>query len=505
MKLVYIAGPYRGETAWEVEQNIRRAEIAAYKVAKCGALPVCPHANTRPYFQSCRDDRFWLDGYLELVRRCDAFMPIEGWRESTGSVAEREEAFKSGSRVFVEEDYALLKAWVDEESEKQPDLVHPEWAADTGAAPRVDEWARTAGPIVLAARDVRLEVERMNGGAIVRVQCGTGRKVQVVAGDGGRCPARKPSDDFGDGQGVRISRACPTEDCDRRIPVLRDEPSTVVCEGCGKYYEWDPVTGWVRPDPDKPRGRRDVIISDDLEEIGALSPERRQEVLRWWENHGRYLFEKQRGEPDPGGPVCEECGVVGDPNGRPARHSEGCSVGGNEAKPESVVHSPVRTPEVLRDLRTGEPYLADANALASEAWRRGMDASAMPDPDDHSTHMVKDAEDRIRCGNCGAAIVRAEGEDITKHGPGCPSAVHDGTPMVGADNGPEIPHHRPTENPSDSADSIGNKPDADTDPDTNDPNRCGFCGMDPVAPGATCMSCGKIAPPADIDTDGGTD
>ena len=52
MKLVYIAGPFRGSSAWDIEENIRVAERAALEVWKMGAAALCPHTNTR-FFQGC--------------------------------------------------------------------------------------------------------------------------------------------------------------------------------------------------------------------------------------------------------------------------------------------------------------------------------------------------------------------------------------------------------------------------------------------------------------------
>ena len=45
-KLVYIAGPYRAPTPWQVEQNIRAAMDAAVVVWAAGLYALCPHANT---------------------------------------------------------------------------------------------------------------------------------------------------------------------------------------------------------------------------------------------------------------------------------------------------------------------------------------------------------------------------------------------------------------------------------------------------------------------------
>src|SRR4051812_24706808 len=46
MKLIYIAGPYRAATEWQVVQNIRRAEALALAVWQSGAACICPHKNT---------------------------------------------------------------------------------------------------------------------------------------------------------------------------------------------------------------------------------------------------------------------------------------------------------------------------------------------------------------------------------------------------------------------------------------------------------------------------
>jgi len=99
---VYIAGPYRAKTPWDVEQNIRRAEAVAMIVAKHGAYPVCPHTNTRGWFESVQPGGFWLEATLELMRRCDAVVLVEGWTESVGAKAEWVEADKMKLPIFAE-------------------------------------------------------------------------------------------------------------------------------------------------------------------------------------------------------------------------------------------------------------------------------------------------------------------------------------------------------------------------------------------------------------------
>lgn len=104
--LIFICGPYRAATAWAREQNVRLAEDVAAEVVRLGAFPVCPHSNTRPYFEGlasgdrAEDDEFWLSGTLELLRRCDAVATVPGWERSSGAIAEVEEAERIGIPVF---------------------------------------------------------------------------------------------------------------------------------------------------------------------------------------------------------------------------------------------------------------------------------------------------------------------------------------------------------------------------------------------------------------------
>lgn len=99
MKVVYIAGPFRAATRWQVVGNIRRAEQLALQVATIGAMPLCPHTNTAN-FDGALDDRFLLDGTLELMRRCDAVILVAGWRESAGTKGEIAEANRLQMPVF---------------------------------------------------------------------------------------------------------------------------------------------------------------------------------------------------------------------------------------------------------------------------------------------------------------------------------------------------------------------------------------------------------------------
>lgn len=99
MKVIYIAGRYRGPTAWAIEQNIRAAEEVAARVWAMGMVALCPHANSR-HMDGLATDEFFLAGTLELMRRCDAVLLVPNWRDSAGARAEVAEADRLGIEVI---------------------------------------------------------------------------------------------------------------------------------------------------------------------------------------------------------------------------------------------------------------------------------------------------------------------------------------------------------------------------------------------------------------------
>jgi len=118
MKIVYIAGAFRGKDAWVMETNVREAEKLALEVWRAGAGCVCPHANTR-FFQGVLPDDFWLRGDIGILALCDALLMVPGWERSEGATAEHAEALRLGIPVF----YYLedLEKWLDENQQMSPD------------------------------------------------------------------------------------------------------------------------------------------------------------------------------------------------------------------------------------------------------------------------------------------------------------------------------------------------------------------------------------------------
>ena len=98
-KVVYIAGPYRGDTLYEIVRNIRRAEAVAFKYWHMGFAVICPHMNTALLDGACPDE-----GDLELLRCCDIIVMMKGYSDSTGALAELKEAKKRGMEIIFEDE-----------------------------------------------------------------------------------------------------------------------------------------------------------------------------------------------------------------------------------------------------------------------------------------------------------------------------------------------------------------------------------------------------------------
>jgi hypothetical protein len=101
MEVLYIAGKYRAKTAWELEQNIRLAELRALHWARQGYAVICPHKNTA-HMDGSLPDEYWLAATMEMMRRCDVVVMIPNWHESAGALKEHAEALRLGMRVIYE-------------------------------------------------------------------------------------------------------------------------------------------------------------------------------------------------------------------------------------------------------------------------------------------------------------------------------------------------------------------------------------------------------------------
>ena len=99
MKIIYIAGPYRADTEWGVEENIETARSFAAAVLMLGAMPICPHMNTA-HMGGVVPDQQIFEGDLEIMRRCDAVWMIDGWEKSVGARSELTFAIKNRMEII---------------------------------------------------------------------------------------------------------------------------------------------------------------------------------------------------------------------------------------------------------------------------------------------------------------------------------------------------------------------------------------------------------------------
>lgn len=105
--VIYLAGPYRATATKTVQEHINHARAIGSALPSSGWIPLIPHSNLSHFDSICPDidDEFWLDGTLELMRRCDAVMMLDGWQDSVGAVNERDEALRLGMPIFSIEEW----------------------------------------------------------------------------------------------------------------------------------------------------------------------------------------------------------------------------------------------------------------------------------------------------------------------------------------------------------------------------------------------------------------
>ena len=101
MKLVYVAGPYRGKDWAEIENNIQHAKAASIRLWKQGYSVFCPHLNTAHFDGLVPDDTF-LAGDIEILGRCDCIFMLKNWQDSAGSRAEYQYAIEHRLEVMTE-------------------------------------------------------------------------------------------------------------------------------------------------------------------------------------------------------------------------------------------------------------------------------------------------------------------------------------------------------------------------------------------------------------------
>jgi nucleoside 2-deoxyribosyltransferase len=106
VKIAYVAGPYRGKSKiWiinklQVVRNIIRARKVAKELWKKGYAAICPHSNTA-LFDGIAPDKAFLNGDIEILKRCDLVVLVGDWLKSSGTRNEVTMAYDYNIPVYI--------------------------------------------------------------------------------------------------------------------------------------------------------------------------------------------------------------------------------------------------------------------------------------------------------------------------------------------------------------------------------------------------------------------
>ena len=119
MRIIFISGPFRAKLEYDRRENIRRAEALALEVWKLGAAAICPHLNTA-HFDGTVPDNVFLEGDLDILRRCDAVLMTDDFDKSVGAMKERSVALEH--KIPVMYSLAELRQWLKKTDKRDFDM-----------------------------------------------------------------------------------------------------------------------------------------------------------------------------------------------------------------------------------------------------------------------------------------------------------------------------------------------------------------------------------------------
>ena len=102
MKVIFVSGKYRASSESGVVENIRKAEAVSIMLWQAGWAVFCPHKNSALFGGLC-DDSVWLEGDIEILKRCDAIYMLFNWQDSVGAKEEYRIALDLGLEIIFQE------------------------------------------------------------------------------------------------------------------------------------------------------------------------------------------------------------------------------------------------------------------------------------------------------------------------------------------------------------------------------------------------------------------
>lgn len=100
LKLAYVAGKYRDKRGSHfVNAHIHKAREVAAALWAMGYAVICPHLNTF-HMDGCASDEVFLEGTLEMARRCDLMVMVDNWEDSEGAKGERALAIEKNMPLY---------------------------------------------------------------------------------------------------------------------------------------------------------------------------------------------------------------------------------------------------------------------------------------------------------------------------------------------------------------------------------------------------------------------
>lgn len=99
MKLLYLAGPFRDRSLWQMRKHVEQAEQIASELWREGYVVLSPHLN-HGAFQGLVEDNMIGCACDLLVNKCDALVRMDGWEHSEGTRQEVNHARDCGLSIL---------------------------------------------------------------------------------------------------------------------------------------------------------------------------------------------------------------------------------------------------------------------------------------------------------------------------------------------------------------------------------------------------------------------